>query len=261
MSLFKGRDLVPHVVYGGTGRPVLLELPDSFQLDKLPCVEFLKKDQLPETAGIYFAVDKDQKIWYVGKAQNLRARWLGHHRYDQLKKINKKNNIKLLWYCCENNENTLTQLENYFIDKYHPVLNQTKLEAKRITPAEIELRNTLVKIGKYVFIFGYEENSKKFGLPTVYLKYDCGYRNPARILRNIFDAVNRRGSLRWSYYWRSKSNLIWKTKCNGIAIVVGGETDGNEFIKTGEEITLAGISILNISTKEFQNYVVEKDWT
>ena len=261
MSSFKGRDLVPHIVYGGTDSPVIIELPDSFQLDKLPFVEFLKKDQLPETAGIYFAVDNDYKVWYIGKAQNLRARWLGHHRYDQLKKINKKNNIKLLWYCCDKHEINLTQLENYFIDKYHPALNQTKLEAKRITPSEVELRNTLVKIGKYVVIFGYEENSKEFGLPTVHLKYECLHRNPARFLRNIFDAVNKKGNLRWSYYWRSKSHPVWNTKCNGKAIVVSSATGVNELIQSGEEITLAGISLLNISTKDFQEYVLKKDWT
>lgn len=59
---------------------MLLELPDRFQLDELPYVEFLKKDQLPQTVGVYFAVDKYQKIWYIGKAQNLRTRWVGHHR-------------------------------------------------------------------------------------------------------------------------------------------------------------------------------------
>lgn len=261
MGLFKGRDLGPNVVHGGIDRPVFLEFLDSFQLDKLPYVEFIKKDQLPETAGIYFAIDKDQKIWYIGRAQNLRNRWLGHHRYEQLKKINKKSNIKLLWYSCENNENTLTQLENYFIDTYHPVLNSTKVEAKRITPAEIELRNTLVKIGQYIIVVGYEENNKEFGLPTIHLKYSCGYKNPARILRNIFDAVNRRGGLRWSYYRKSRSTPIWKTKCNGIGILVSCDTDINEFIKSGEEITLAGISLLNISAQDFQEYVVEKDWT
>lgn len=140
--------------------PVLLDLLDNFQLDKLPYVDFLNKDHLPETAGIYFIVDKDYKILYVGKAQNLKNRWIGHHRYDQLKTINKKINIKILWYSCKNEENALTQLENYFIATYYPVLNQTKVEAKKITPAEIELRNTLVKISKYVIIFGLEENSK-----------------------------------------------------------------------------------------------------
>ena len=240
---------------------MLLELPDDLQLDILPYVEFMEKDKLPEIAGIYFAIDKNHKVYYVGKAQNLRNRWVGHHRYDQLKEINKKTNIKLSWYGCENNENTLTQLENYFIATYHPVLNQTKVEAKRITPAEIELRNTLVKIAKYVIVFGYEDKSKEFELPTVYLKYDLLYRNPARTLKNIFDAVNRRGSLRWSYYWRVKSRPIWKTKCNGTSIVVGCYTGINGFIERGEEISLAGITLLNISEDDFQKHVNEKDWT
>lgn len=240
---------------------MLPELPDSFQLDKLPLVEFLKKDQLPETAGIYFVVDRDWKVWYIGKAQNLRTRWLGHHRYEQLEKINKKTHLSLLWYSCENNATTLTQLEDYFIETYHPALNQTKVEARRITPAEIELRSTLVKISKYVIIFGWEENSQEFGLPTVYLKYDCLYHNPSRILKNIFDAVNKRGNLRWSYYWRIKTNPIWKTKCNGIVIVVGSGAGINEMIKNGEEITLAEVTLLNLSIEDFQKYVGNKDWT
>lgn len=261
MSFFTGKNLVTGVVHGGVNRAVLLEGLNSFQLDKLPYVDFFKKDQLPETAGIYFVVDKNGKVWYIGKAKNLKDRWVRHHRYDQIEKINKKSNIKLLWYSCENNENNLTQLENYFIDAYHPALNQTKVEAKSFTPAEIELRNTLSKIAKYVVIFGHEENSKEFGMPAVYLKYDCLYRNPARMLRSIFDAVNRRGSLRWSYYWRVKSNPIWKAKCNGINIIVGGYTNVNEFIKRGEATTLAGISLLNMSDDDFHKYVLEEDWS
>ena len=233
----------------------------NFELNQLPHVEFSKKDRLPETAGIYFVVDKNQKIWYIGQAQNLRSRWVGHHRTNQIKKINAKSEVKLFWYCCEKDEDTLTQLENYFINKYYPILNQTKVEAKEITPSEIELRNTLVKISKYIVIIGFEENSQEFGLPTVYLKYDWSYRNPAKILKNIFDAVNRRGNLRWSYYWKSKSTPIWKTKCNGVAIVVSGDPQINEFVKTSEGTILDGIAILKISDANFQKYIAEKDWS
>ncbi len=171
---------------------------DSFDLDNLPAVELSAKDRLPATAGIYFAVDNSDRLLYIGKAQNINKRWVNHHRYHQLEKINKKNTIFLKWYECENDENILIQLEKYFIQTYHPELNQTKVTSKKVIPAEIALRKTLAKISKYVAIYGYEENSEIFGLPTVILKYDILNRNPARILRNIFDGDNRRGSLRWS---------------------------------------------------------------
>ena len=89
---------------------------DNFNLNELPSVELLDKEKLPTTAGIYFAVDGNNQIWYIGKAQNIKNRWANHHRYDQLTKINKKNLIKLKWYECENNEDVLTKLENYFIN-------------------------------------------------------------------------------------------------------------------------------------------------
>ena len=235
-------------------------LPDGFNLNVLPCVEFVNRAHLPVTSGIYFAIDYNDKIWYIGKAQNLRTRWCGHHRDDQLQKINKKNKLKLAWYTCLSDAKTLARLENYFIDRYHPVLNQTKIQAKKITPAEIELRKTLVKMGKYVVIFGYEEHSKEFGLPTVHIKYDCLRRNPVRSLSTIFDAVNKKGGLRWSYYWRVKTAPIWQTKCNGVAIVVSSTDGVTKFMNSGEEVTLAGIPLLNISTEDFQKEVAEKDW-
>lgn len=178
-----------------------------------------------------------------------------------MSKINKKNSIKLKWYKCKNNKNVLNRLENYFIDTYYPILNQTKVESKKITPAEISLRETLVKISKYIIIYGYEENSNIFGLPTVFLKYDCLNHNPVRILRQIFDADNRRGSLKWSYYRRVKTTPIWKTKCNGICLVIGCDGSINYFLQNGQSTTLAGISLLNISPENFQQYVIQKDWS
>ena len=227
------------------------EILNNFRLEQLPYVEFLKKERLPQTAGIYFAVDNEYKIWYIGKAQNLRARWIGHHRYDQLRKINQKIPLKLLWLSCNRDETTLTELEKYFIDGYHPFLNQTNIEARKIIPAEIELRNTLVKIAKYVIVYGHEINSQVFGLPTVYLKYDSLYKNPASIFRRIFNAANKRGGLKWSYYWKNKKAPIWKTKCNGICVVVAPWSDINCYMPRAEDCNLAGIRLLNISKNDF----------
>ena len=234
---------------------------DNFNLLDLPSVKLSEKDRLPTTAGIYFAIGSNEQLWYVGKARNINKRWVNHHRYHQLEKVNKKTPILLRWYECENDENILTQLENYFIETYHPALNQTKVESKKVAPAEIALRKTLAKISKYVAIYGYEENSEIFGLPTVILKYDFLHRNPARILRNIFDGDNRRGSLRWSYYSRRKSTPIWQTKCNGICIVVGCDYNTSFHMQNGESSALAGVFLLNVSADDYQKTIASKDWS
>ena len=68
---------------------------ENFNLNDLPEVKFSDKNKLPTVAGIYFAIDNKNKIWYVDKAQNINRRWMNHHRYYQLEKINQKNKITL----------------------------------------------------------------------------------------------------------------------------------------------------------------------
>ena len=234
---------------------------DDFSLDKLPSINLLNRDKLPQRAGIYFAKKKKKRLLYVGKAQNLYKRWLNHHRFDQLEKINQRNTITLKWYECENKEEILTSLENYFIETYFPELNQTKVKLKRIIPAEITLRKTLAKISKYVIICGYEENSIIFGLPTVFLKYDLLNYNPARILRIIFNADSKKGYLKWSYYSKRQTTPIWQTKCNGIAVVIGCDMNINYYIQHGQITTLAGISLLNLAEENYKQCILERDWS
>lgn len=55
---------------------------ENFNLSELPSVELLEKEKLPTTAGIYFVVDSNNQLWYIGQAQNIKNRWATHHRYD-----------------------------------------------------------------------------------------------------------------------------------------------------------------------------------
>ena len=56
------------------------------------------KELLPEYSGIYYVVDENNLVWYIGKAKNIRKRWKGkaHHRIYQLQQLNHANNILLL---------------------------------------------------------------------------------------------------------------------------------------------------------------------
>lgn len=40
--------------------------------------------QLPKTPCIYFAIDSQNAVQYIGKSIVTRRRWMQHHRYNQL---------------------------------------------------------------------------------------------------------------------------------------------------------------------------------
>lgn len=59
---------------------------------KLVHIDLKYRDLLPEKSGIYYVLDEQLIIWYIGQAKNLRSRWSGnnHHRLYQLQKQRKK---------------------------------------------------------------------------------------------------------------------------------------------------------------------------
>lgn len=60
-------------------------IADSFLLNLLK-VSLATKDNLPIFSGIYYVVDEQNLVWYVGKAKNIRNRWQGksYHRFFNL---------------------------------------------------------------------------------------------------------------------------------------------------------------------------------
>lgn len=72
---------------------------------------------------------------------------------------------------CPNKSDVLTITETYFIELYQPLLNRTPVPAKKNTPAETVLQQTLRKlVALDIVIFGFE-TAIDSNLPTVYLKY------------------------------------------------------------------------------------------
>lgn len=121
----------------------------------LPKVSLETKELLPEYSGIYYVVDENKIVWYVGKAQNIRKRWQGksHHRIYQLKQLKHK-------YFDIHYENiSLSQLdlrEKQQIAKYSPYLNNSPVKSKKVHPTETLLRETIAKISDFAFILGVE---------------------------------------------------------------------------------------------------------
>lgn len=223
--------------------------PD-FNLSKLPFLSLSQKDSLPNCSAIYFALDSQNRVLYVGKATNLLVRWKEHHRLEQLNKLNHKNHIKLAWLVCNNEPNSLSNTEAFFIDFYKPLLNRTPVPPKKITPSEIVLQQTLSKLSKYVVIFGFDAGQES-KITTVYLKYDWLYRSPVRTIRSIFKADNQKPTgLRWSEYCR-RQHSFWKATCNGVAIDVAPWENIWDLREKAVAQKLAAVEMLALRDPEF----------
>lgn len=129
-------------------------LTDS-QILHLPKVSLETKELLPEYSGIYYVVDENKIVWYIGKAKNIRKRWQSkaHHRIYQLKQLKHK-------YFNIHYENiSLSQLnlrEKQQIAKYNPHLNNSPVKSKKLRPTETLLRETITTISDFAFILGVE---------------------------------------------------------------------------------------------------------
>lgn len=90
----------------------------------LPSVRIADRKQLPKSPGIYFAVNANNEVLYIGKAVNLHKRWHRHHRYIELCSIE---DIRLCWI--ETAEiDALEEAEETLIERFSPLLNDSPIQ-------------------------------------------------------------------------------------------------------------------------------------
>ncbi|NER99445.1 MAG: GIY-YIG nuclease family protein [Symploca sp. SIO1B1] len=53
----------------------------------LPSVPLSQRSQLPTTPSIYFAIDTQGVVQYIGRSINPRQRWVSHHHFHELSNI------------------------------------------------------------------------------------------------------------------------------------------------------------------------------
>ncbi|MEH2154195.1 GIY-YIG nuclease family protein [Nostoc sp.] len=127
---------------------------------QLPNISIKNRELLPENSGIYYVLDEQFIVWYVGQAKNLRSRWAGdsHHRLYQLQKQRKK---QFFIYYELVAESYLNAMERQRIEEYNPQLNGTKIRTKKLHPTETLLRETLTILAPYSFVLGVEPPRKQ----------------------------------------------------------------------------------------------------
>jgi excinuclease UvrABC nuclease subunit len=85
----------------------------------LPSVPLEQRKTLPECPGIYFAIDNTGIIQYIGRSNNIRQRWLQHHRQSQLEAIG---SIQVAWLQVSDSL-LLPSIEAALIEYFQPLLN------------------------------------------------------------------------------------------------------------------------------------------
>jgi hypothetical protein len=74
---------------------------------------------IPNTSAVYFILDRNGAVQYVGAARNIRFRWFQHHQRSQVRRLPK---ARLAWLGLH--PNYLATVEAQFIRKLDPPLNR-----------------------------------------------------------------------------------------------------------------------------------------
>lgn len=103
--------------------------PKDLDLNTLPWLPLTEKVSFPEQPAIYFAIDANDVIQYIGRSKNPRQRWRQHHRYKELNAIA---GIKIAYLFIDRLE-LFSEIEKALIAWFNPCLNE-------VVPSELEPR-------------------------------------------------------------------------------------------------------------------------
>ena len=93
--------------------------PETLDLSTLPSVALESKSDLPTQSAIYFAIDPQGVVQYVGRSANLNNRWVQHNKLKELESIGGIR-ISYLSLDCD----LLTDVEKALIRWFNPPLNK-----------------------------------------------------------------------------------------------------------------------------------------
>jgi hypothetical protein len=97
--------------------------PDDLDLSSLPWMPLSARTGLIDEPGIYFAVDSDGVVQYIGRSKGVRGRWKSHHRFCELDSMQ---GIRICFLALPREQ--LQMVEKQCILYFNPALNQTKVK-------------------------------------------------------------------------------------------------------------------------------------
>jgi len=235
----------------------------DIKISELPVINLLKKDNLPNCAAIYFVSDSNGQVLYIGRTVNLVERWREHHRFNQLKRFNRKTRISISWMSCSNDINTLSHLENEFIILYKPPLIWSKIvtPVRKITPIERALQQSFQQLAKFnTMIIGFNPIADEEPL-TIYLAYPVyGARGRSGSIRSALKNINKKASaLKWKEYHTTPKSSgkfgSWETEYKGIRIDLAPFPGLVYFMDNSQSRTVAGVELMAFSPEQLEEFI------
>jgi hypothetical protein len=246
-------------------------------LFSLPSVSLPEADQLPDCAGIYFAMDSNRQILYIGQARDIAKRWrTKHHRKPELEKHHQNYPVHLAWLAW--NQEDLNSAERYFINRYKPLFNGTPVPESEVFKSEILFKQLLEEIRSLVVVYGVElgsstkltkvylyynyENSGKNGFAATIKQFKAAHKEEWRHLKSWkrndrrYHAAQtmRPGSREHKKVSRIQTsyNNHWEIACNGVILDIM-PTDAEDFRHYRRPENSAWRKLAGVKVKAFQS--------
>ena len=93
--------------------------PSELKLDTLPWLPLEARSAFPRQPAIYFAIDSEGTVQYIGRSINPRIRWSGHHRFSDLQRLG---GIRIAYLFVD--ADLLPAVEESLISWFNPPLNR-----------------------------------------------------------------------------------------------------------------------------------------
>lgn len=110
----------------------------------LPSLPLSDKRLLPQVSGVYFVLDVNDVILYIGQSGNVRSRWTAH---DQLNALREAVRPRIHWCECEAGERI--EAEDGCIYRFRPALNLRPT----VTERSVRLDEELITVGMKFYGF------------------------------------------------------------------------------------------------------------
>jgi hypothetical protein len=126
--------------------------PADLTVADLPSVSLERRCELPSCQGIYFVTASDGAVLYIGKSNNIFARWRGHHR---LADLSSWEHVSISWLQFSGDAALLSEIERACIEYFSPLLNGSlrrgvSRHLSRIVPDD-EFVERLVRMPGWVY--------------------------------------------------------------------------------------------------------------
>lgn len=127
--------------------------PSNLDIRSLPSVRLKERALLPDACGVYFAFNTE--IQYIGKTYNLRKRWISHHRYCQLERLD---DVFISYLTVPSI--VLSYIEDVAIAYFKPLLNNTEID--KLEETKFEVNQSLLELVNPFYISEIRSNYQNF---------------------------------------------------------------------------------------------------